>query len=74
MLPQHLLHIDQNIGGQSWVFQQDKAPIHRAKVNNTGFEMSGIGVMEWTAYLLDLNPMGNLWALVCMGVYLDGRV
>ena len=41
---------------------QDNASIHRARTIKKWFEEHGIDVMEWSAILLDLNPIEHAWA------------
>jgi hypothetical protein len=62
------------IGGPFWIFQQDNATIHVANSTWEWFLENGIHIMDWLANLLDLNPMENLWAILCRSVYADGKV
>jgi len=45
-------------------FQQDLAPCHAAKKVKKVFEENQIKVLEWTGNSPDLNPIGNLWAII----------
>ncbi|CAF2158548.1 unnamed protein product [Rotaria magnacalcarata] len=45
VLKKHLIDIGSCMGGPDWIFQQDNAPIHRAKVNLTWFKSQKINVL-----------------------------
>ncbi|CAF5017842.1 unnamed protein product, partial [Rotaria socialis] len=47
VLKKHLIDIGSSMGGSDWIFQQDNAPIHRAKVNLAWFKSKKINVLPW---------------------------
>ena len=58
------------------VFMQDNAPSHSAKatiefLSTIGF--SNTKLMTWPASSPDLNPIENLWAIIKMEIYKNGR-
>lgn len=48
----------------SFVFQQDNAPPHRASGTKAWFQQRGIPVAAWPPLSPDLNPIEMLWAAV----------
>ena len=73
LLDTHLLPFGETIGGPFWIFQQDNATIHVASSTWEWFLQYGVHVIDLPANSLDLNPMENLWAMLCRSVYADGK-
>jgi transposase len=48
------------IGG--FVFQQDNAPSHRARITKAALQEGGIELLRWPAYSPDLSPIENVWS------------
>ncbi|GFU71790.1 transposable element Tcb1 transposase [Trichonephila clavipes] len=49
------------LGNQSWIFQDDNAPCHRAKVVQKWLEDHTVNIMIWPGQSPGLNPIESLW-------------
>ena len=58
--------------GDNWLFQQDNAPIHKAKIALDFFKNENINLLDHPPLSPDLNPIENLWGWMAREVYKNG--
>jgi len=72
LLVEHFSDISESFEGNKWIFQQDNAPCHKAKVIMDWLSKQNVDVLSWPPYSPDLNPIENLWGLLVRKVYNGG--
>lgn len=73
LLDEVLLNFLDEIDDDNLIFQQDNAPVHRARVVSNWFDEKNIEAMQWPALSPDLNPIENLWGIISNRIYSNGR-
>ena len=58
---------------QSHTFQHDNAPAHASKSTKEWLAANGIATLEWPSVSPDMNPIENIWGIMCRNVYKDGK-
>ncbi len=56
-----------------WVWQQDNAPVHTAKIVRDLFKAERVKTIEWPARSPDLSPIENVWKVLQDKVYESGQ-
>ena len=69
LLVEQFADISHSMDGSKWIFQQDNAPCHKAKVLMDWLSKQKIDILRWPPYSPDLNPIENLWSLLARKVY-----
>lgn len=59
--------------GRNYIFQQDNAPIHKARIVTAWLEEHNIRTLSWPARSPDLNIIENFWGELARRVYGSGR-
>ena len=58
--------------GETFIFQQDNAPIHFANTTQNWMDLQNIERIKWPSNSPDLNPMENIWGIISHKVYHGG--
>ncbi|KAK2586497.1 hypothetical protein KPH14_011395 [Odynerus spinipes] len=61
------------ISGEKFIFQQDNAAVHTAKIVKSFFNTNNIPILKWPARSPDINIIGNCWGDLSRAVYAKGR-
>src|SRR6266542_431322 len=47
---------------KKFLFQEDNAPVHTARIAHSFLESSNIKLLPWPAQSSDINPKENIWS------------
>lgn len=73
LLQRALVPFSRSIYNENFIFQHDNAPCHRARNTKNWLEENNINTLEWPARSPDLNPVENLFGIICKDVYKNGK-
>ena len=73
MLKNHIVDIDNRIGGSDWIFQQNNAPHPHLHSYVTWFKSQKINVLSWLSLSSDLNSIKNLWGILSRKIHGKGK-
>ncbi|MCI4388749.1 hypothetical protein PGIGA_G00089470 [Pangasianodon gigas] len=59
--------------GKDWVFQQDNAEVHNARLMKDFFQYNNVALLDHPACSPDLYPLENVWGWMAREVYKNGR-
>lgn len=65
--------LTEGLCGNDWVFQQDNATIHNARLTKDFFQENNVALLDQPVCSPDLDPIENIWGWVAREVYKNGR-
>ena len=58
---------------ENFLWMHDNATPHTAAATKAYLEEQGINVIMWPALSPDLNPIENIWGIMCQKLYANGK-